>query len=702
MKTIYTIEIPTIAGNKKILVNLLDNIHIDQTIDVLTVFDVFKLNPTEEEVIDEMIYSMGLDVYRLSKYPLINEIESSNIYLSKKIEHRKYGINYLGVIKAKYEKLVNSERKLNENALLESITKYFEMLCSAMSNGIRIKTIAIPLINTRIREISNDLILIPFIRECILFLIKNSEVEEILFIEKDIEEVNKFVDKLNKSYLLTYFIKLPVYKRFIISDKHNSVYIAHDAKNIDLVEILKQKLNDENFIVRLPIRNEEKKDNLILQIINSDNCIVICDENSSTSYDLLNEIDLASYMLKNKIKFIILKKDSSKIDLPFMYYFAESQIIDINFSSVDEYFGEIVYILDNNPKAVESREDYFSRGRLPSYKPEINRSEKAMPKTHKDVKVPEWLLKRFYDSNEQNSQKNDSNIHFCPFCGSQVKDSHIYCSCCGYILKDEEEYKRVKLSEVQFAAIIPETFHLNRYLMIDLIMFEEIYKKIVEEKIASKDYKVKEVRSGVHEIKHNAMVKVKLSSPDLNISEEDTQKWIGKYSIFTFPIQIDKDINKKEILFIASIYFDDIVATKLKFIIKKDEAKGKFLDIERNDITSAFISYASQDRTTVTKIIQGMKSARPDLDIFFDVDSLRTGENWEERIKKEIEKRDVLYLCWSKYAKESKFVTMEWKHALENKGIEAIEPIPLVSPSECAPPEELKSKHFNDKILYYR
>ena len=36
-------------------------------------------------------------------------------------------------------------------------------------------------------------------------------------------------------------------------------------------------------------------------------------------------------------------------------------------------------------------------------------------------------------------------------------------------------------------------------------------------------------------------------------------------------------------------------------------------------------SYASQDRKRVARVIQGMKLARPDMDIFFDVESLRSG-----------------------------------------------------------------------------
>ena len=85
----------------------------------------------------------------------------------------------------------------------------------------------------------------------------------------------------------------------------------------------------------------------------------------------------------------------------------------------------------------------------------------------------------------------------------------------------------------------------------------------------------------------------------------------------------------------------------------------------REDVLSAFISYASQDRNRVAMIIQGMKKARPDMDIFFDVDSLRSGDDWKKALWREIDKRDVLFLCWSKYARDSKWVDAEWRYALK-------------------------------------
>ncbi len=65
-----------------------------------------------------------------------------------------------------------------------------------------------------------------------------------------------------------------------------------------------------------------------------------------------------------------------------------------------------------------------------------------------------------------------------------------------------------------------------------------------------------------------------------------------------------------------------------------------------------------------------------------------------------IEKRDVLFLCWSHFARDSKWVEEEWRYAFDQKGADGIEPLPIELPSQCPPPEELKHKHWNDRLLY--
>jgi hypothetical protein len=97
-----------------------------------------------------------------------------------------------------------------------------------------------------------------------------------------------------------------------------------------------------------------------------------------------------------------------------------------------------------------------------------------------------------------------------------------------------------------------------------------------------------------------------------------------------------------------------------------------------------------------------MQKVVPGLDIFLDVVALRSGDDWATRIDSEIAGRDVFYLFWSGYAKRSQHVDHEWRTALRVKGIEGIDPVPLVPPSQAPPPVELARLHFGDWTVAVR
>ena len=122
---------------------------------------------------------------------------------------------------------------------------------------------------------------------------------------------------------------------------------------------------------------------------------------------------------------------------------------------------------------------------------------------------------------------------------------------------------------------------------------------------------------------------------------------------------------------------------------------------EKVRLRSAFISYASADRAKVVARIQGIQLACPDMDLFFDAESLRRGEHWETRLYQEIAQRDLFYLFWSQNAATSDWVQKELRYAMAQKTADYIEPIPLEGPESCPPPQCLMDKHFNDWTLRY-
>lgn len=287
----------------------------------------------------------------------------------------------------------------------------------------------------------------------------------------------------------------------------------------------------------------------------------------------------------------------------------------------------------------------------------------------------------------------------CRICGKIFDQATNYCPECG--TKVVVEKPVVTLDKVQFSALAPKTFVKGDYSVIEILMYEEAFRHVVQEAIDNADDPVKETKSGFLTAEREAKITVMISSPDFEIEDNtESQIWKGGYLSFSFAVEVPEQYKKRQILFVASVYINDIIATRLKFVAKCKSLIEQKIEVTREDVLSAFVSYASQDRNRVAMIIQGMKKARPDMDIFFDVDSLRSGDDWEKALWREIDKRDVLFLCWSKYARDSKWVDAEWRYALKNKGPDSIEPVPIDPPGSCPPPDELSRKHFNDKLLY--
>lgn len=272
---------------------------------------------------------------------------------------------------------------------------------------------------------------------------------------------------------------------------------------------------------------------------------------------------------------------------------------------------------------------------------------------------------------------------------------------CSMPETEDTDGKKLEISKVHFSAIAPKTFLRDEYTLIDVVMYEDSFRSIVDEILKESEVPVRETKSGIIKIQGNAKVRIKLFSPDIELEDtEEEGEWQGEYLNFRFAVMLLESYEKAQILFQATVYIDDVIATRLKFVARCSSADIQKMEVTKKDILSAFVSYASQDRQNVARIIMGMKKVRPDMDIFFDVESLRSGEEWPDVLKTEILKRDTLFLCWSSYAKQSKWVDKEWRYAYEQKGKECIEPIPLEPPVNCLPPAELEGKHFNDRLLY--
>lgn len=210
---------------------------------------------------------------------------------------------------------------------------------------------------------------------------------------------------------------------------------------------------------------------------------------------------------------------------------------------------------------------------------------------------------------------------------------------------------------------------------------------------------------GPFEVARGTILLVQVTIEGITVEEpEDTILWAGEIANATFVATVPDSALEGSRLGVATVRAAGLRIAQIPFVLTvKQTVTGRVpVPHEGESLQKAFASYAVEDRGEVLGRIQGMQKVAPQLDVFVDVLSLRSGEDWAQRIRTIIPASDVFYLFWSQHAKESVWVESEWRCALETRGIEFIDPVPLVSPEVVPPPPELASKHFNDWVLAFK
>lgn len=114
------------------------------------------------------------------------------------------------------------------------------------------------------------------------------------------------------------------------------------------------------------------------------------------------------------------------------------------------------------------------------------------------------------------------------------------------------------------------------------------------------------------------------------------------------------------------------------------------------------MSYASQDRAEVTARIQGMCAAAPGMDIFLDVENLRSGAMRETRLFEEIQNCNICFCSGRTTLRSQTGWTRSGALPSPARDRQVLSLYPLESPSMYPPPDKLKCRHFDDWTLRYQ
>lgn len=262
---------------------------------------------------------------------------------------------------------------------------------------------------------------------------------------------------------------------------------------------------------------------------------------------------------------------------------------------------------------------------------------------------------------------------------------------------------------VQFTVTVPATLVPGRSYLLDVWAHREQHRTEVlaraRQALGGGDFQHRS-KGGVT-LARGTLLSVQLHLPTLVVDDpEDVISWEGDICGASFPVTVPADARSGPHAGTVTCHVDGLRVAKIHFetTVGPEGSRQEPLRVgEQHRYRTAFASYASADRDEVLARIQGIQKVLPNLDVFLDVVSLRSGQRWSERLAEEITCRDVFYLFWSQAASRSDWVDREWRTALDRRGIQYIDPVPLASPQEVPPPPELAAHlHFNDWVLAYR
>jgi TIR domain len=213
------------------------------------------------------------------------------------------------------------------------------------------------------------------------------------------------------------------------------------------------------------------------------------------------------------------------------------------------------------------------------------------------------------------------------------------------------------------------------------------------------------------EIARGARLMFALNIPHLLIDEPIQEIiWRGEMISVQFSIMAPKNLTaalveaRRPLSTVATISVsqDGVIIGQLKFVLQIERTAivldNLQLTGEATRYQTAFISYASQNRPEVLRRVQMLRLVG--ISYFQDLLSLDPGQRWAQQLYHHIDTSDVFFLFWSTPAKQSKWVTREWRYGLKQKGLDFIKPVMIEGPPPVPPPKALAKLHFNDWLLY--
>jgi len=256
-------------------------------------------------------------------------------------------------------------------------------------------------------------------------------------------------------------------------------------------------------------------------------------------------------------------------------------------------------------------------------------------------------------------------------------------------------------SIVTLSAFCPAAIQKGYPFALDVWVYVESDRESVLELANRGGVKTESASRPLHDVPIGASIAIRLAPLYLQTVPGNVWKkrvpimksitWKGRADVISFPVMVSPTLELPRIqerleVFVNGIFIGDLY-------VDLDFEHRVLINSRFAKVRSAFASYSSEDRLEVLGRI-GMLTQLFNIDVFLDIEKLRGGDDFEERLMAEVVSRDKLLLFWSDHAAKSSWVNREWRLAFQTHGISFIEPVPL-RPTQ--PPRELKALQFKDR-----
>jgi hypothetical protein len=277
----------------------------------------------------------------------------------------------------------------------------------------------------------------------------------------------------------------------------------------------------------------------------------------------------------------------------------------------------------------------------------------------------------------------------------------------GSAVRATREGDRVECSVFAPAMVLPgSTFMIQAFAHISSQTRAAIRR--------AKEFDADAVRRAIKTLESNVPRGTKLSfnltMPGFRVDDPvQSMLWSGATESVQFGVSVPKRCRPGNVIGTLTVSQDWIPIGHIKFTLtvttspERPNRPISAVGEAARRYEMAFISYASEDRTTVLERVQVLPTVG--VRTFQDVLNLEPGERWERSLYRHIDESDIVLLFWSNAAKRSKWVRKEVRYALDRKHSDEfappeISPVIIEGPPVPRPWKELAYLHFNDPRIY--